>query len=233
MATASDILRRSMRLLGALGDGEEPTASEGVDGLAALNAMLDAWWAKSLAVYYTKDEAFTWTGAQASQTMGTGGDFNTTRPSAILGAYQRDSSVDYPIEIITRSQYDQYADKTVQSTQIARIYPEMQASLVYLYAYPVPSAAVSIHILSSGRLQSFAGLSTAVALPPGYERALAFNLAVELAPEYSLNPSAVVVRNAALSLRAIKRNNVNITPLVTEVGLIHNRRFGYDYNVGE
>jgi hypothetical protein len=233
MATARDIITRSMRLIGALGDGEEPTASEGADGLTALNAMLDSWWLKTLAVYYTKSESFTWTAGQASRTMGTAGNFATTRPASILGASQRMSDVDYPIEIINRDQYDQIQDKTTQSTLIARIYPEMQASLAYLYAYPVPSDAVTVYIQSVGRLQSFAALATAVDLPPGYERALTYNLAIEVAPEYSVTPPALVARTAAASLRAIKRPNMIIPSVQTEVGLLNTRRRGYNWHTGD
>lgn len=233
MATARTLVTRAMRLLGALGDGEEPTASEGADGLTALNAMLDSWWLKSLAVHYTKSEPFTWTGGQASRTMGSGGNFDTTRPAAIVGAFQRMSDVDYPIETINRDQFDQIQDKTTLSTLITRIYPEMQASLVYLYAYPVPSDAVSVHIQSVGRLQSFASLTTAVDLPPGYERALAYNLAIEVAPEYSIAPPPLVARNAVASLRAIKRTNMAVPSVQTEVGLLNTRRHGYNWHTGD
>jgi hypothetical protein len=233
MATARAILTRAMRLLGALGDGEEPTASEGADGLTALNAMLDSWWLNTLAVYYTKSESFTWAAGQTLRTMGSGGNFDTARPAVITGAFQRMNDVDYPIEIINRDQYDQIQDKTTQSTLITRIYPEMQSSLVYLYAYAVPSVAIEIHIQSAGRLQSFAGLTTAVDLPPGYERALAYNLALELAPEYSVNPPQLVARTAAAALRTIKRPNMVIPSAQSEVGLLSTRRNGYNWHTGD
>ncbi len=43
MATALDVIKRSMRIIGALSDGENPTAEQAADGLTALQAMLGEW----------------------------------------------------------------------------------------------------------------------------------------------------------------------------------------------
>lgn len=43
MATALDVIRRAMRLIGALAEGEVPTAAQAADGLESLQAMLGEW----------------------------------------------------------------------------------------------------------------------------------------------------------------------------------------------
>lgn len=43
MATALDVIRRSMRIIGALAEGEVPTAEQAQDGLTSLQAMLGDW----------------------------------------------------------------------------------------------------------------------------------------------------------------------------------------------
>lgn len=43
MATALDVIRRSMRLIGALAEGEVPTSEQASDALDALQAMLGEW----------------------------------------------------------------------------------------------------------------------------------------------------------------------------------------------
>lgn len=48
MATALDIIRRSMRLIGALAEDELPSAAQSDDGLAALQAMLGEWETRGL-----------------------------------------------------------------------------------------------------------------------------------------------------------------------------------------
>jgi hypothetical protein len=59
------------------------------------------------------------------------------------------------------------------------------------------------------RLQSFSSLTTALALPPGYERAIVFNLAMEFAPEFGtgakMDPQVPLI--ATQSKAAIKTIN--------------------------
>lgn len=43
MSTARDIIKRSMKMIGALAAGETPSAEDAADGLEALNHMLKAW----------------------------------------------------------------------------------------------------------------------------------------------------------------------------------------------
>lgn len=43
MATALDVVRRAMRLIGALAEGEVPTAEQLTDGLTAMQGMLGDW----------------------------------------------------------------------------------------------------------------------------------------------------------------------------------------------
>ena len=43
MATAIDIITRSLRLINAIEAGETPSSEDAVDGLAALNEMVNGW----------------------------------------------------------------------------------------------------------------------------------------------------------------------------------------------
>jgi hypothetical protein len=58
-----------------------------------------------------------------------------------------------------------------------------------------------------------------IPLPPEAEEAVAYNLAVKLAPEYDVEPSPVVVQEARDGLAALRRDCLVSRPLVQESDL--------------
>lgn len=233
MATALDMIKRSMRLIGALGDGETPNANEQSDGLSALNSMLESWSIQSLNIYQVQSESFTWAAGSVSQTIGPGGDFDTVRPIEIESMFQRYDFIDYPIHDMQRQNYDHVPDKDTQSTLIGYIYADMAFPLATLYAYPVPSEAATIFIQSWQPMQSFATALTEVSMPPGYREAIEHNLAVIMAPEYQRVVPPQVFRHAVNSLRTIKQRNTRIPSSVVEPASLSSRRGLYDYRTGD
>jgi len=208
VATAGDQIERAMRLLGILADGETPSANEYADGLESLNQMLDSWSTERLAVYSTQDQSFTWTAGQASRTLGASGNFVGTRPIHVDPAtYYTLNGVSYPLQLINREQYSDITLKTVTSTLPEVMYVNMTDPNITMYLYPVPVSDIAIHVISVVPLSQAANTSTTLAFPPGYLRAFAYNLALEIAPEYGIKPSEDVRRVAMVSKRNLKRIN--------------------------
>ena len=221
MASAQTIINRALRLLGAIGAGESPTTDESNDGLTALNAMIESWQTERLIVYAMVDTAFTLTPSDNSYTVGPAGNFALTpRPSKIEDIYISDSGTDYPIEMIDFARWDAIASKTSTSNIPEFAYYEPTLTTGTLKLWPVPSAANSLHIVTWTPVSTLAALATTVTLPQGYERALAYNLAVEIAPEYQIQPSPDVYRIAVESLANIKRANIRPTTSYTELALL-------------
>ena len=78
------------------------------------------------------------------------------------------------------------------------------------------TVAVNTLVLDSWKpLSTLAALTTSLSLPPGYERALRYALALELAPEYGRQVSEIVMAAAVESKAAIKR--MNIAPAYLQV----------------
>lgn len=204
--TASDIIRRALRAIGVLASGESPDASMTTDALDSLNDLLSAWSIEKLMVFGLESEAFTLTPGQSAYTMGPTGDFDTARPTTIESAFVRDGGVDYVCSIITQGQYDGASVKTTQTDIPRALYVAAGFPLTTLNLYPAPGSAVDLHITSRKVLDALPSLTTALALPPGYERALRFNLAVELMPEYGvMNP--LIVQQAGITKAWVKRAN--------------------------
>ena len=231
MATALDIVKRSMRLIGALGGGETPTADEQTDGLDALNTMLDSWSIQRLSIYQVQEEAFTWSASAASKTMGASGDFNTTAPAEIEGAFQRINDIDYPLMIANEAQWSSIPAKSTQSSLSTWLYAAYGAPLVTLYVWPVPSESMTIHIRSWKALQNFASATTALAMPPGYKEAIEYNLAINLADEYQRPVPPNVFRRAVTSKRNLKQRNTRVPNSRVEPSMFSGSSF--DYRTGD
>lgn len=191
-----------MRKAGALTENEAPSSSEASDGLEMLNDLIGSWSNDSMKIYVRSLESFPLTTAY-EYTIGTGATFNTTRPVQIVSAYIRDGSTDYEL---TQKSDEDYA--RIQNKSLSGIpfffnydygYPTGKIKL-----YPAPQG-YTLFLLMEKELSGFSTLNEEVSLPPGWERALKYNLAVELAPEFGAQLPPEVSEIARTSKGAIQR----------------------------
>jgi hypothetical protein len=208
--TAGDQINRALRLLGVLAEGETSSAEVSQDSLTALDQMIDSWNTERLSVFSTQDQTFTWPAGQINRTLGPTGNFVGNRPVLLDDAtYYRDpgTNVSYGIKFINQQQYNGIAVKTVTSTYPQVIFVNMTYPDVDMYIYPRPTRDLEWHFISVQQLTTPATLATNILFPPGYLRAFVFNLAMEIAPEFGVEPSPQVRRIAMTSKRNIKRIN--------------------------
>ena len=208
--TAGDQINRSLRLLGVLAEGETPSASVSQDALMALNQMIDSWNTERLSTFVTQDQIFTWPAGEITRTLGPSGDFTGLRPILMDDAtYYRDpgTNVSFGIKFINQQQYDGIAVKTVTSTYPQVCWVNMGFPDITLTIYPKPTRDLEWHFVSVQELDRPANLTTVMYYPPGYLRAFTYNLAMEFAPEFGVEPSPQVTRIAMTSKRDLKRIN--------------------------
>jgi len=210
--TAGDQINRALRLLGVLAEGETPSAATSQDALTALNQMIDSWNTERLSVFSTQDQTFSWPPGvpNRTQTLGPTGTFVGNRPILVDDAtYFRDpqTNVSYGIKLINQQQYNGIAVKTVTSTYPQVMWVNMEYPNITMTVYPVPIRLLEWHIISVATLTEPANLATTLAFPPGYMRAFVYNLAMEFAPEFGVEPSPQVQRIAMTSKRNLKRIN--------------------------
>ena len=217
MATALQIITRSMRLAGVIGKGESLDSDEAQNGLTALNAMLDSWKIERLFVYQIVQGSYTWPSSTTSRTIGSGGNFSATRPDRIQSAFVVDSNSNwYPVEVLAmREEYDSIVIKTTPSTIPQYLFYDPAYPLGVIYLWCVPSAELTLKLNTWQTLQSFAALTTSLSLPPGYERAIVYNLAVEYAPEFGVRVPDDVKALATKATSNIK--NLNAPQMISQV----------------
>lgn len=222
MTTCLDMIKRGMRLAGALGEGEDPTDQEAEDGRTVMNSMLDSWGIERMFVPYIVEETIALGTISATYTMGPSGDLNTTRPTRIDDScFIRYLGVDTPLPVINGDAYAAIIAKSIQSNMPMWLFPDMQYPLVTLYFYPVPTTATAIaHIRSWKQLQSFDTLTEVLVLPPGYQRAIEYSFAEEYGPEFGLDTPPMVIAKAAKARANVKRINAPAPVMRTEVGVM-------------
>lgn len=224
--TAGEQINRALRLLGILAEGETPSAAMSQDALMAMNQMIDSWNTERLSVFATQDQVFTWPAGEISRTLGPTGDFVGNRPILMDDAtyYKAPNGVSYGIKFINQQQYDGIAVKNVTSTYPQVCWVNMGFPDVTLTVYPKPTQALEWHMVSVQELDRPATLATELHYPPGYLRAFTYNLAMEFAPEFGVEPSPQVQRIAMTSKRNLKRINNPDDVMALPYAMVANRQ---------
>ena len=227
ITTAGDQINAALRLLGVLAEGEVPSAATSQDTLTALQQMIDSWNTERLSVYNTQDQVFTWPAGQISRTLGPTGNFVGNRPVQLDDStYFRDPStgVSYGVKFINQAQYNGIAVKTVTSTFPQVVWINQEYPDITITVYPKPTRDLEWHFVSVDELTQPVGLTTQLLIPPGYLRAFKYNLAMEIAPEFGVEPSPQVQRIAMTSKRNIKRINEPGDVMAMPAAMVINRQ---------
>ena len=224
--TVGEQINRALRLLGVLAEGETPSASVSQDSLMALNQMIDSWNTERLSTFVTQDQVFIWPSGEISRTLGPSGDFVGLRPVLVDDAtyFKAPNGVSYGIKMINQQQYNGIAVKTVTSTYPQVLWVNMGFPDITMTIYPRPTQDLEWHIVSVQELDRAADLSTVMYYPPGYLRAFTYNLAMEIAPEFGVEPSPQVTRIAMTSKRDLKRINNPDDVMALPYALVANRQ---------
>lgn len=210
--TARDIIYGALRLIGQLAEGEVPSAQTAQDSLTAMNQMIDSWSIQSLKTHSTQDQTFNWPTNERVVTFGPTGDIVGNRPVQVLDSTyfittNTTPNISYSIQLVNDEQYSNISAKTLTSSLPQILWVNYTYPNVTMYIYPVPTQLVEFHLISVQELSQPVNLSTELSFPPGYMKAFRYNLAVELASEFGVDPPSAVIVNANKSLAALMRIN--------------------------
>lgn len=206
ITTAEMIISRSLRLIGTLGESETPTNAEAQDALSSLNSLIASWSLDRLFLYTNKTVEFDLDAA--SFTIGPSGDVITDRPITIIHALLVGER-DYFLKEMSRTDFLAIPKKSTESELPKYFYYEPSFPDGIVHVYPVPSDDITIS-LDIQVMLNFYSLTESLDLPTGYERALSYALAFELAPEYNVNVSPALAASAAMAVDKIKAVNLEV-----------------------
>jgi hypothetical protein len=212
--TALSLITAALRLLNVVASAELPTNDEANDAMMAFQWMIDSWNADSLSIFTIGSDDYPLTLGQQSFTLGPGGNFDTTRPSKIVGMSaillnNPVNPVEVPMDMYTWDQWQNKVPvKNVQGSFPQVCYDDGGMPLRTLNFWPIPTLqANNVRIYSWQSLIWPATLQTLLNFPPGYARAFVYNLAVEISPQYGAQIPPAVAKVATDSLAMIKTAN--------------------------
>lgn len=225
------MIASSLRLIGVLASSEASTSDEANDALKVLNQMLSSWSTENLAVHEKVREEFTLTGGTSAYTWGTGGDFDSSRPVDVISAAFKISELETPIKILTTSEYADIRNKQISGLP-GGVYFDGAQPLLGVTFIPVPTGSESA-VFYSLKPFSTLTLNTALSYPPGYEKAIRYNLAIDLAPEYGRPLDAMIVQQAMDAKAQIKRKNMQTPLMKTDIPFGSRKKISFDFRTGE
>ena len=205
----SDLIRSSLRLIGAISSSEAPAADESMDALEALNMMLSSWGAVRFLSKNTQTISHTLNGS-TSYSVGIGGDINVTRPTSIYTAIYSNGTQDYAVNVLDYVDYEQITTKNIGGSIPEYVVLKPDYPLSTLYVFPAISGGVLN--LSTVRPQTELGINDDVQdiYPPEWIRAIKYNLAIEIAPEYGVTVAPEIVALAKEAKDTVMRSMISI-----------------------
>jgi hypothetical protein len=221
--TVREIISSSLLKINAIQPGEIPTDGDLDISLESLMGLVDSWSNERLMIYTINPYYFEATAGKQIYTMGPGGDWNTPRPMAIQQAYLRLNAqvnntnpvtfsfpsdvADLPIAMANDAQWASIAVKQLSAVFPTIMYDDGNYPLRNIYLYPIPNQHQVVALWLWEPLDNFISLDETIEFPPGYERAIIYNLAMELAPEFGKVLSEEVIGTATDSKMAIAAIN--------------------------
>lgn len=174
--TVTQLIHSSFRLIGAIAAGENLETEELDDALVSLNQMLSSWSTEGLSLASRKRLLVPVSGGN-SYTL-------SERPVRIESASVAGGGIDSPLEIVDSAGWERVPEKLAQSVYVRVLYCDYGYPTATVYIAPVPRLGGTLEMWVYVPLTSFPTLATTIDMPPGYEMALRFNLAMALLPEY-------------------------------------------------
>jgi len=243
MATIRDLITGSLRLINVVQQNETPSADDMQVSFEAFNNMLSSWSTEKLYIFSMNPYEFSFVPNKRVYTLGPGGDWNITRPMEIISLYVRyvnvvgpgpaPQPVDLPMEKLTMEQWSAIAVKNVQARFPLKWYDTGGNPLREVYVWPIPQTVQVAQAWLWQPLVEPGTIDDPVQFPRGYERALRYALAIELAPEFGKDVPETVRKISRVSKAVIKRLNSIPQIMQGDAAIASNANALFNYITGD
>lgn len=235
--SAADFVRSSLRLVGSLRSGLNLSNDELTDCKMVLNDMLDAWGVSRQTVFNVERVILDQNGLALSlaankqtYTLGNANgteDFLLSRPPrlervSVLYSASQQTPVELAMEMLDDVQWQAVSNKSTPSLLPQVCYVEKNFPDMSLSFWPVPTQANPVALYQWAALTLFPDLNSTFSFPPGYARAIRYNLAVDLAAEFPCDMAKLqlVMKQAAIYKAEIQSLNLEAKEAVCDAALV-------------
>jgi hypothetical protein len=218
--SAKMLITEALELLGVHDPGEDVSAGDLKSCLRSLNFMLDSWNTDSLSIYAHQSITYRLTGVQ-TVTIGPGGDIDTARPVRFDEINIKSGDFEWELQKYNVDQWARIVQKNF-TAQFPRVYyPDAAFELTNINLWPIPlGSPLDLVLYVESQLAQITDVQTLYKMPPGYARALASNLAIEVAPKYQRTPPPALVADAAEAKANIRRVNIIVPTMCVDEALL-------------
>lgn len=236
----STLLYAAFRIAGITDrPGRTPSADQFADAIPTLNRMLGLWNIDQLLILGISINAYTLTAGKKTYQIGPGGaDFPAAaRPIEIDRANiivnTTTPVVREPVCLLTPRQWAAIAVQDIPGTIPWSLYNDGGTPFATLYLYGQALTTYQLELFTWQPIPSFAALTDQVILPPGYEEAIVWNLAIRLAAMFPTQQKIIAKADifARDALTAIESFNSLPTTMRCDEAIVRagGRGRGFDY----
>ena len=235
--TAQALIEDALRLIGKLGSGQTASDLDLADGLRRLNDLQESWNLDANLTYEHRRETQDLTANKNPHTVGkavnagSAGDFDIVRPLSIEAASIIQNTVEIAISVLSKEKYQGIPDKETTTSYPSSLWYERSFPLGKIHLWPAPGTALKLILYFREQLDTGLLLGDNMSVPPGYLRALRYNLAIDSASDFGLIPPPTLDMIAKESKAAIAQGNDNEPPYLapdetlSAIGGDTNRRY--------
>jgi hypothetical protein len=193
--TRNDVIEASLRLLGVLEEGAQPTAQAIENASMVLNMLLKDWMTDGIKLWTTHEIIVPLVNNQTSYTIGpaSGNDIIGDKPLRLIQAFLRNISVtpnvDLPMTIISEQEYNILGAKKNTGTINTVFYkPYLNHGELKVFLTPNASTVANyeLHMNVQKPIQDITSANQTFDFPQEWYQCLRWGLAAELVGDYGL-----------------------------------------------
>lgn len=212
--TVQQLIERALTINGRLGIGRGAGPAESAICLGILNAMLESWALDRLMVNTLLQARYPLTANKQTYYIGPSApDFQTARPAMVEHANlivtinAAEGSI--PLDMITAAEWSTIRMKNDTSQVATKLYDDYAGPNSALSFYPIPSVACSVELWTWSVGGGFKVVTETAGFAPGYERAVAAQLAIETAPHVGRPVTQDMTNQAMDAIITVKKLNAS------------------------